>query len=280
MQLNAAGTNLVTQGTDAEITIDGKTFTSATDIFSDIFSGITLEVQGDAGETARVTVATDSTAAVNQIQSLFLRLNDAITALNDSLAFAQTFANDFELQSVREELTENSQTGIRANESRDASREAVDPFNNLPPSLGLNSVNTEKFSTTELGITRTVQAIRDGLGELFANRGSELFKKLSSIGIKTESDDTIRVNVPALTLALESQPDSVLKLFNDAETGILPRLQVQLESLLNEDAGRLDFKSARLEALSELDSGAGESFQRAFEKLLLETTTRNLIAIA
>jgi flagellar capping protein FliD len=280
VQLNAAGTNLVTQGTDAVISIDSETFTSATPTFSNIFAGITLEVLGGAGESSRVTVETNASAAVAQIQSLFLRLNDAITALNDSLAFSKIFAGDFELQSVREELTENSQTDIRANESRDASRESVDPFNNLPPSLGLNSVNTDKFSTTELGITRTVQAIRAGREALFANRGSELFKKLSSVGIKTESDDTISVNIPALTLALESQPNDVLKLFNDSETGILPRLQAQLESLLSEDVGRLDFKSARLEALSELDTGAGESFQRAFEKLLLETTTRNLIAIA
>ena len=280
VQINASGINLVVDGNDAEITIDDETFTSTTNTFSDIFEGLSLEARGGVGDTVRVTVETDASAAVNQIQSLFLRLNDAITALNDSLAFAQTFAGDFELQSVREELTENSQTGIRTNESRDASREAVDPSNNLPPSLGLNSVNIEKFSTTELGITRTAQAIRDGLGGLFANRGSELFKKLSSVGIKTESDDTISVNIPALTLALESQPDDVLKLFNDAETGILPRLETQLESLLSEDVGRLDLKSARLEALSELDTKTEESFQRAFGKLLLETNTRNLIAIA
>ena len=280
VQINASGTNLVVGGNDAEITIDDETFTSATNTFSDIFKGLTLEARGGVGDTVRVTVETDAGDAVNQIQSLFLRLNDAITALNDSLAFAQTFARDFELQSVREELAENSQTGIRANESRDASREAVDSTNNLPPSLGLNSVNIEKFSITELGITRAAQAIRDGLGALFANRGSELFKKLSSVGIKTESDDTISVNVPALTLALESQPDNVLELFNNTETGILPRLETQLESLLNEDVGRLDFKSARLEALSELDTGTEESFQRAFEKLLLESNTRNLIAIA
>jgi flagellar capping protein FliD len=280
VQINASGVNLVVDGNDAEITIDDETFTSATNIFSDILEGIALEVRGGVGDTVRVTVEIDASAAVNQIQSLFLRLNDAITALNDSLAFAQTFAGDFELQSVREELTENSQTGIRTNERLDASREAVDSSNALPPSLGLNSVNTEKFSTTELGITRTAQAIRDGLGGLFANRGSELFKKLSSVGIKTESDDTISVNIPALTLALESQPDSVLELFNDAETGILPRLETQLESLLSEDVGRLDLISARLEALSELDTKTEESFQRAFEKLLLETITRNLIAIA
>ena len=280
VQINASGINLVVDGNDAEITIDDETFTSTTNTFSDIFEGLSLEARGGVGDTVRVTVETDASAAVNQIQSLFLRLNDAITALNDSLAFAQTFAGDFELQSVREELTENSQTGIRTNENRDASREAVDPSNNLPPSLGLNSVNIGKFSTTELGITRTAQAIRDGLGAVFANHGSELFKKLSSVGIKTESDDTISVNIPALTLALESQPDDVLKLFNDAETGILPRLETQLESLLSEDVGRLDLKSARLEALSELDTKTEESFQRAFGKLLLETNTRNLIAIA
>jgi flagellar capping protein FliD len=280
VQLSASGINLVTQGSDAKISIDGETFTSATPVFSDIFNGITLEVRGHADESVRVTVKTDARAAVAQIQSLFLRLNDAMAALNDSLAFAKTFASDFELQSVREELTENSQTGIRANEGRDASRESVDPFNNLPPSLGLNSVNVEKFSTTELGITQTVQAIRDGVGAIFFNRGSELFKKLSSIGIKTESDDTISVDVPVLTLALESQSEDVLELFNDAETGILPRLQAQLESLLTEDVGRLDLKSARLEALSELDTGTEESFQRAFETLLLETSIRKLIAIA
>jgi hypothetical protein len=88
------------------------------------------------------------------------------------------------------------------------------------------------------------------------------------------------VVIPALTLALESQPDDVLELFNNTETGILPRLETQLESLLKADVGRLDFKSARLEALSELDTKTEESFQRAFGKLLLETNTRNLIAIA
>ena len=279
-QFNASGTNLVVSGTDAEITIDGETFTSATNIFSDIIKGLSLETRGGVGKTVRVNVETDARTAVSQIQSLFLRLNDAMTALNDSLAFAQTFAGDFELQSVREELTENSQTGIRTNERLDASREAIDPTNNLPPSLGLNSVNIEKSSTTELGITLAAQAIHDGRGGMFANRGSELFKKLSSVGIKTESDDTISVSVPALTLALESQPDSVLELLNDTETGILPRLETQLKALLNEGVGRLDFKSARLEALSELDTKTEESFQRAFEKLLLETNTRNLIAIA
>ncbi len=280
VQLSASGVNLVNNGNDAEITVDGESYTSSSNVFSDIFNGISLEVHGNTGDSARVTIATDASAVVAQIQSLFLRLNDAITALNDSLAFAKTFPFDFELQSVREELTENSQTGIRDNENRDDSRKSVDPFNNLPPSLGLNSVNTEKFSISELGTTQTVQAIRDGVGAIFFNRGSELFKKLSSVGIKTESDDTISVDVPTLTLALESRSAEVLELFNDAETGILPRLQTQLESLLAEDVGRLDLKSARLEALSEVDTGTAEAFQRAFEKLLLETRIRNLIAIA
>ncbi len=280
VQLDASGNNLIETGSDAEITIDGESFTSADNVFDDPIDGLTLEVRGGEGETVRVRVETDAGDAVEQVQSLFRRFNDAIAALNDALAFAQTFPRDFELQSVREELTENAQDGIRTRESRDAAREAVDPSNNLPPSLGLNSVNTDKFSVSELGVTQTVQAIRDGLGALFLNRGSELFKKLSSVGIKTASDDTIRVDVPALTRALETVPDSVLELFNDNATGILPRLQAQLESLLTDEAGRLDFKSARLEALAEVDPGTEEAFKRAFDKLLLETTTRNLIAVA
>ena len=44
--------------------------------------------------------------------------------------------------------------------------------------------------------------------------------------------------------------------------------------------GRHASRGRREEALAELDTETEESFQRAFEKLLLETTTRNLIAIA
>ena len=60
VQLSAAGINLVTQGSDAKISINGETFTSATPVFSDILNGITLEVRGRAGESARVTVETDA----------------------------------------------------------------------------------------------------------------------------------------------------------------------------------------------------------------------------
>lgn len=280
VQLDTSGNNIVQAGADAEITIDGETFKSSNNVFDGLIEGLSLEVRGGEGDTVRVRVDTDAGNAVENIQSLFLRFNDALGALNDALAFAQTFPRDFELQTVREELTENAQEGIRTRESRDAARATVDPSNNLPPSLGLNSVNTDKFTVSELGATQTVRAIRDGLGALFLNRGSELFKKLSSVGIKTASDDTIRVDVPALTRALETQPGSILELFEDPEAGILPRLQAQLESLLTDEVGRLDFKSARLEALAGQDTGTGEAFQRAFEKLLLETTTRNLIAVA
>ena len=280
VQLDTSGNNLVQSGTDAEITIDGESFTSSSNRFEDLIEGLTLEVRGGKGETIRVNVETDTGDAVERIQSLFRRFNDAITALNDALALAQTFPRDFELQSVREELTENAQTGIRTRESRNEAREAVDPSNPLPPSLGITTRNTEKFSVSELGITQAGRAIRDGLGALFLNRGSELYKKLSSVGIKTAEDDTIRVNASELSLALETQPDSVLELFNDSITGILPRLQTQLESLLAGEVGRLDFKSARLEALAELDTGTEEAFKRTYDKLLLETTTRNLIAVA
>ena len=50
VQLNTSGTNLVVSGNDAEITIDDETFTSASNVFSDIFEGITLEVRGGTGD--------------------------------------------------------------------------------------------------------------------------------------------------------------------------------------------------------------------------------------
>jgi flagellar hook-associated protein 2 len=80
--LTAGTGTVVTEGTDANITVDGVTASSATNNFSNILPGITISAVKPTGQTA-VTIGStiDTTALTNSMQSLLQSYNSLLTSI-------------------------------------------------------------------------------------------------------------------------------------------------------------------------------------------------------
>jgi len=260
---------------EAKIEVDGKTLTSKTNTFTDAADGVALTVTGASSDAARVRVFVDAAQAVEQIESLFDRFNDAVTALNQVLGDHRLFARDLDIQSLRSDLVQRSQNRIRETNERDANTQRLAPSQQDTRSLGIESVNTDKFSFQEIGVTQAVRTLKDNLADLFQHVGSKLFQDLSAIGIRTEADDTVRVDRAQLNRALTRQPDKVFDILNSADTGILPRLEPLLETALNDTLGTLDLKQEQVQELAQVPSKVAELFQQNANNDFL----RNLIAV-
>jgi len=270
--------NQLAQG--ATVSVDGKTFSSNTNTFSNVGDDITLTVNGASNEAVRVRVFLDASTAVNQVDQLFDQFNNTITRLNGILGDNRIFARDFDIQSLRQELVAGSQDGIRARGEMDEAVRQVTPTQQDRRSLGLESENTEKTAFQEVGISNAVQNLRDNLADLFQNVGSRLFQQLSAIGIRTEEDDTVSVDRAQLRRTLLANPANVFDVLQNPDNGILPKLEGLLEQALSENLGTLDFKEAQLQELAKIPSKLAELFQDNANNLNTQLNLKNLIAVA
>jgi len=211
---------------------------------------------------------------------LFDDFNAVVRDLNQVLKERSLFSEDLETQALRQDLVQDPERRIRQAQQRNDNLEAQEPNRTHPRATGLTVENTEKFTTQELFLTRTAQAIEDGRHLPFAATGNLLFQRLSQVGIRTLEDDTVTVDRATLDQALRTNPEEVGDLLFNPDTGLLSLLQPRLDGLLREDLGRIDLKITRLEELGGLPSRQGDRFRRAVENTLLQQNVRTLIAVA
>lgn len=272
--------NLNVSPNAAELELDGQKFSSNTNFFKDVLTDTTLEIKKSSTQQVDINTFIDAGNAAGQIRALTDSFNNTIQKINQVLAESLELKRDPELQSIRTELKNNSQKKIReigaGNETIDIIRANAENRN----ALGLESVNTQKNGVQEISVTRTVQAIKDGLTRPFKSTEKKLFNQLTSIGIRTAEDDTIKVDGPRLERALTLNADAVLDLFLNPENGILPKLDNQLSRLLKDDLGDIDLKQDKLVVQSESPSDLEKRFQSFVENLNLQGTVKNLIAVA
>jgi flagellar capping protein FliD len=125
-----------------------------------------------------------------------------------------------------------------------------------------------------------VNGIKDGLALPFKNTGNDLQQRLATVGIKTETDDTLRVDEAELKKALTINNDGVRDIFNNPDTGLLPRLETALAGILKKSVGDLDLKRDEVLIHANIPSALAEKFQRFVDNATLRNKIQNLIAVA
>ncbi|CAI2717407.1 flagellar filament capping protein FliD [Nitrospina watsonii] len=260
---------------NAAIEIDGRTFQSDTNTFDNVLNGVTLTLTGTSNESVQVRVQVDARAAATQIRSLVDRFNDTITAFNKILGGDRLFARDLDIQTLRNDLIQNSQGVLRRVNQRDARTQSQAGSQQDNRSLGIDSVNVGKTSFQEVGLTNAVRSLQDSPSTLFKHVGSKLFRELSAIGIRSEFDDTLKINRPQLERALQQNPGKVFDILTREDGGILSSIEPVLEKALSGNLGVLDFKQEQIRELSQVPSKVAELFQQNSSNDLL----RNLIAV-
>ncbi len=272
--------NLNSNPQNAVIQVDGATLTSATNLFEDVLEETDLTIKSVSDTLARIQVFLDAENAATQIGALADSFNSAIRKINDALEFSKTFKTDPDVQRVRDDLVSGTEGELDRANARNEDIEAVAASQENRKQTGIFKDAAEKRDVNETAVTSVAQKIKDGLTLPFQNGGADLFKRLSSAGIRTLEDDTLRIDAAELNRALTINTDEVTSLLNDPETGILPRLESQLDRILDASLGDLDLKQIQLEQRSNIPSELANKFQRFVENSVLNQQVQNLIAVA
>lgn len=145
--------------------------------------------------------------------------------------------------------------------------EFVDVFNSLRTSL--NEVTAAGTSTTDAGALANDSAIREMKSRLARLTTTTLsdtgeFRTLSSIGISTNTDGTLKLDKDKLAAAYEKDPEAIQRMI-DPETSTagnpgLAKVVADIQTALSGDNGALTLATQRYEKLS-------KSFAEQMEKL-------------
>lgn len=264
----------------AVIAVDGEIFTNNTNTFDNVIEGTRLNIKKASDLISQVQIITNPGNAVEQIKSLFDSFNNSIKQINNAINLSRVFERDPEIQRIRRSLVDNPQQRIRKINADNRDIDAIRANRENTRIIGLESVNTGKSIVQEVAVTRTVQAIKEGITIPLKNIGNDLLKRLTSIGILTEEDNTVKVDEAELKRALTINTEGVLDVLLNPVTGLLPLLDRELSRILKEDLGDIDLKRDEVVVKSGIPSVLAGKFQRAVEAVTLRNKVQKLIAVA
>ena len=272
--------NLVVQPQTALAEVDGDLFSSDSNILTGSIEHTALLLKQTSKTASKITIFIDAPVFFAQIKTLFDQFNGSISKVNDLLSVNKIFENDGDIQDIRNDLTIEPQRRVRILEERNR---IIDEFRGRPgnpQSTGLSVTNTDKLSQQEVAVTSIVQAIERGLTFPSQNGEENLLKRLSSIGIRTLTDNTFTLDETEFKRGLEQNTQEVFDLFANTETGILHLLSEQLKKILQEDRGDLAVKKNEVVIRSETTNVLAKNFAKFIDVYNLESTVQTLITVA
>ena len=282
IQLNDLNTpeNLIVQPQTAIVEVDGNFFSSNTDVVTGVIEDTALVLRQASETSAKITIFIDAPTFFEQIKILFSQFNNSIAKINDLLAVSNSFGEDGDIQDIRNDLTIDPQKEARVLQERNR---IIDDLRGRPgnsQATGVSVKNTEKRAQQEVAVTSIVKGIQSGLNFPSQNGDENLLKRLSSIGIRTLTDNTFALDETEFERGLEKNTLEVFDLFTNSETGILPLLAERLENIVLEGRGDLAIKETEVIIESGAPNILAENFRKFTENSNLDTTVQTLIAVA
>ena len=272
--------NLIQQPQTAKIEIDGKPVFSDTNVFSGVIEDTDLVIKKVSEKAAQINIFIDTETFFTQIKTLFDQFNYSISKINNLLGISRTFAQDGDIQDIRNDLTFKPQERARGLAKRNEDIDTLRGRPGNPFATGIKVVNPEKNNPQEVAITSAVQAVKSGITRAFQSQNENLLRRLGSIGIRTLADNTFLLDEREFRRGLNSNTTEIFDLFTNPETGILPNLAERLSIILRDDPGELAIEKNEIVVQSSSPRIQAENFRKLTENNNLGNTTQTLIAVA
>jgi flagellar capping protein FliD len=282
IQLNNLKTpeNLNVQPQTAIVEVDGKFFSSNTDIVSGVIEDTNLVLRKASEKSGKITIFIDAPTLFEQIKILFSQFNNAIAKINNLLTVSSSFEEDGDIQDIRNELTIDPQKKARVLQERNR---IIDDLRGRPgntKATGVSVANTKKKNQQEVAVTAIVKGIKSGLSFPSQNGDENLLRRLSTVGIRTLTDNTFAIDKIEFKRGLEKNTLEVVDLFTNSEAGILPLLAERLENIVLEGRGDLAIKQTKVIIQAGAANILAENFRKFTENSNLGKTVQTLIAVA
>ena len=272
--------NLIEDPQTAQITIDGKTVSSDSDVFSGVIEDTDLLIKSSSAKTAQIDIFIDAATFFTQIKTLFDQFNSSIAKINDVLSISGTFAQDGDIQDIRNDLTLKPQERARGLAKRNEDIDTLQGGRGNPFATGIKVVNPKKNNQQEVAITSAVRAVKSGITRAFQSDNENLLRRLGSIGIRSLADNTFVVDEREFRRGLESNTTEIFDLFTNTETGILPSLAERLSIILRDELGELAIEENEVVVQSSSPEIRAKNFRKFTENINLENRIQTLIAVA
>ena len=272
--------NLIQQPQTAKIEIDGKPVFSDTNVFSGVIEDTDLVIKKASEKAAQINIFIDTETFFTQIKTLFDQFNYSISKINNLLGISRTFAQDGDIQDIRNDLTFKPQERARGLAKRNEDIDALRGRPGNPFATGIKVVNPEKNNPQEVAITSAVQAVKSGITRAFQSQNENLLRRLGSIGIRTLADNTFLLDEREFRRGLNSNTTEIFDLFTNPETGILPNLAERLSIILRDDLGEPAIEKNEIVVQSSSPRIQAENFRKLTENNNLGNTIQTLIAVA
>ena len=272
--------NLIQQPQTAKIEIDGKPVFSDTNVFSGVIEDTDLVIKKASEKAAQINIFIDTETFFTQIKTLFDQFNYSISKINNLLGISRTFAQDGDIQDIRNDLTFKPQERARGLAKRNEDIDTLRGRPGNPFATGIKVVNPEKNNPQEVAITSAVQAVKSGITRAFQSQNENLLRRLGSIGIRTLADNTFLLDEREFRRGLNSNTTEIFDLFTNPETGILPNLAERLSIILRDDLGEPAIEKNEIVVQSSSPRIQAENFRKLTENINLGNTTQTLIAVA
>ena len=272
--------NLIQQPQTAKIEIDGKPVFSDTNVFSGVIEDTDLVIKKASEKAAQINIFIDTETFFTQIKTLFDQFNNSISKINNLLGISRTFAQDGDIQDIRNDLTFKPQERARGLAKRNEDIDTLRGRPGNPFATGIKVVNPEKNNPQEVAITSAVQAVKSGITRAFQSQNENLLRRLGSIGIRTLADNTFLLDEREFRRGLNSNTTEIFDLFTNPETGILPNLAERLSIILRDDLGEPAIEKNEIVVQSSSPRIQAENFRKLTENNNLGNTTQTLIAVA
>ncbi|MGE4431712.1 MAG: flagellar filament capping protein FliD [Sphingobium sp.] len=259
---DAAGSRLVLKGANGEANEFSLTM-EPDDTASASLQAFTFGSTATSMDTSGVSTMTQSQTAQNAKVILDgVAMEYADNVVTDAIPYLR-----IDLNSASPGTTVMLATDQPTASITDLVAEFVDVFNSLRTSL--NEVTAAGTSTTDAGALANDSAIRDMKSQLARITTMTLsdtgeFRTLSSIGISTNTDGTLKLDKDKLAAAYEKDPGAIQRMIDpDTSTAGNPGLAKvvsDIQANLSGDNGALTMATKRYEKLA-------ESFAEQMEKL-------------
>ena len=272
--------NLIQQPQTAKIEIDGKPVFSDTNVFSGVIEDTDLVIKKASEKAAQINIFIDTETFFTQIKTLFDQFNYSISKINNLLGISRTFAQDGDIQDIRNDLTFKPQERARGLAKRNGDIDTLRGRPGNPFATGIRVVNPEKNNQQEVAITSAVQAVKSGITRAFQGKNENLLRRLGSIGVRTLADNTFVLDEREFRRGLDSNTTEIFDLFTNPETGILPNLAERLSIILRDELGELALEENEIVVQARSTRIRVENFRKFTENINLEKTIQTLIAVA
>ena len=256
----------------AVLKIEDDIVVGNSDSFDNAIEGVRLEIKKPTDLRTKVTIFTNAVQLMKTIEEFFSGFNNTLRELNKILSDTREFERDQDIQRLWRGLTGETKDKIQKLGRDNEDKEKFLANRRNQSIIGLEVFSLGKNTFQELTLGRTVDEIKGGLAAPFHNPGPEVQARLNSIGIRTNEDNTIRVNRGELKVALEINKGKVLDILINPDTGLLPTLEKKLSRVLKEELGDIALKKTSVALESEIPGQVSEGFK----KLTANNTLRDL----